>query len=227
MVLIVFYLIIMPNKTQGALQANGDAIKTDTINNWMINIRKMQASGGTLGLTDTINNDLTSTNHNLDIHMEKNTEYGALAILSASSYGKPNKIQNGETTTGNATGVVMNINKEWVASGSVETGNYVKNFKIAKSRYKNIYKKDYVAKTGDAIGETVGWHGSNNSTWLNIITWSGYAHESGGLVRSISGSIFSYSAEFKQGSNPNSCSGVAEHKNKYSSRAVVVVGNGV
>ena len=160
--------------------------------------------------------------------MEKNTEYGALAILSASSYGKPDKVNDGETTTGNVTGVVMNINKEWVASGSVELGNYVSNFKIAKSRYKNIYKKDYVAKTGDAIRETVGWHGSNDSTWLNIIMWSGsIPHESGGLVRSISGSIFSYSAEFKQGSNPNRCSGVAEHKNKYSSRAVVVVGSGV
>ena len=49
--IIIIYLII-PNKTQGALQANGDTAKTDTINNWMINIRNMQSSGGTLGLTD-------------------------------------------------------------------------------------------------------------------------------------------------------------------------------
>ena len=56
---------------------------------------------------------LTSNNPNLDIHMEKNTEYGAMAILSASAYGNQNVIGDGETTTGNKSGVYMKLNKEW------------------------------------------------------------------------------------------------------------------
>ena len=78
----------------------------------MINVRKMEELGGTMGLSETLNDNLTSssTSNNIDVHMEKNTEYGALAILSASSYGNPNKVEDGNTTTGNVTGVVMKIN---------------------------------------------------------------------------------------------------------------------
>ena len=51
--------------------------------------------------------------------MEKNTEYGAMAILSASSYGNQSKIESGGTTTGNKSGVYINLNKEWVSAGSI------------------------------------------------------------------------------------------------------------
>ena len=90
--------------SQATLQSNGGSPATKDINGWITGIRQMQATGGTLGLTDTINGtNLTSGNKNLDIHMQKNTEYGAMVILSASSYGNPNPITDGQTTTGNET----------------------------------------------------------------------------------------------------------------------------
>lgn len=195
--------ILLPNKVHAALQSNGGTPKTDTIDNWLVNVRNMQAAGGTLGLTDTINVDLTSNNTNLDIHMEKNTEYGALVILSASAYGKPEKIEDGGTTTGNVTGVVMNINKEWVSAGWSSFNSA--NFKDALARYKNIYTTSYSAKKGDAI---LNWHGSLSSVWI-----AGY---SCALLRSYSGSVFSYNASTD-----------AIYSRENTARAAIVVGSGI
>ena len=50
----------------------------------------------------------------------RSTEYGAIAILSASGYGNPQTLQNSavKTTTGNKTGVYFTGNNwEWVAGG--------------------------------------------------------------------------------------------------------------
>lgn len=181
--LVIAYLLIQPTKAQAALQANGGTSAKYGLHQWITGIRQMQAIGGTLGLTDTINGtNLTSTNTNLDIHMQKNTEYGALILLSASSYGNPNKVESGGTTTGNATGVVMQINKEWVAAGTIsEATQYVR----AAGRYKNMYSTSYVAKKGDAIATVGRWHGASVANWLNFTTYCG-------LIRSHSGSIFSY-----------------------------------
>ena len=214
MLLAMLILIIKPSTVQAALQSNGGTVKTYNLNDWMINIRNMQASGGTLGLSDTINTDLTSTNTNLDIHMEKNTEYGAMAILSASSYGNPEVIASGGTTTGNKTGIVININHEWTATGYIELGNNVANFKNALGRYKNIYTGTYSPKIGDAIEETKGWHGSNEFYWINSSVNSG-------LVRATSKSLFSYyGLTHESGERAN-------YGQKYASRAVIVVGTGI
>ena len=205
-------MIIMPNVSNAALQSNGGTPATKNVDQWMLQIRQMQSAGGTLGLTDTINaTGLTSENTNLDIHMEKNTEFGAMAILSASSYGKPDKVNTGETTTGNKTGVVINLNKEWVAAGTISSST---TYRQAVGRYKNAYTTSYVAKVGDAINETNGWHGSSASTWLNSDNYSG-------LLRSYSGSLFSYSG---YGSNNVNDSLYAK---SWASRACVVVGSGL
>lgn len=216
--IILASLLIMPNTANAALQSNGGTPAKKKIDDWMLQIRQMQSAGGTLGLTDTINETgLTSENTNLDIHMEKNTEYGAMAILSASSYGKPDKVNSGETTTGNKTGVVINLNKEWVAAGSI-TG--VTNYYKAVGRYKNLYTRSYVAKVGDVIEETKGWHGSGASTWLYDDGWSG-------LLRSYSGSLFSYYGFGQAFSNaPDKGDAVARSKS-WASRACIVVGTGV
>lgn len=166
--IIVLSVIMMyiPTRSKAGLQANGESVKQDSINNWLLNVRQMESSGGTLGLTDSINQtDLTSsaeTSNNLDIHMEKNTEYGAMAILSASSYGKPDKVNDGETTTGNKSGIYININKEWVAAGNP----LITNYKNAKERYKNIYSENYVEKYGDAV---LNWHGAKNNCWITPV----------------------------------------------------------
>ena len=209
--IILASMIIMPNVANAALQSNGGTPATKKIDDWMLQIRQMQSTGGSLGLTDTIEETgLKSTNTNLDIHMEKNTEFGAMAILSASSYGNPNNVASGETTTGNKTGVVINLNKEWVAAGAISSSTTYKN---AVGRYKNAYTTSYVAKVGDAINETKGWHASSASTWLNI-------DSSSGLLRSYSGSLFSY-----YGSSAGY--GAAKYYNAWASRACVVVASGV
>lgn len=157
-------VVLIPNKVKGVtLQANGGTPATYTVNNWLLYVREMQKTGGALGLGDTINENLTSTNINLDIHMEKNTEYGAMAILSASSYGMGSTpIADGGWTTGNPTGIKININKEWVAAGCVELGNSnVPRFGSALGRYKNIYT---LTEKGGKVGDTIdlrNWHGNS------------------------------------------------------------------
>lgn len=203
-------LLVQSNQVQAALQSNGATPATGNLNDWIKAVRQMQATGGTLGLSDTINNNLTSSNKNMDIHMEKNTEYGAMVILSASSYGNPNKITNGQTTTGNASGVVMNLNTEWVAAARNDTT--VGNMSGAAKRYWNAYTGDgSTAKKGDAMGETNGWHGSTDNRWFyhHCIKY-GYATVCDGpaadcaFVRARGGSIFGFTGySFDGGYTPD------------------------
>lgn len=213
-------LMCSATTSNAALQANGKSIKKDTMGNWLLNVRQMEAVGGTLGLTDTINTtNLTSsatTSNNLDIHMELNTEYGAMAILSASSYGNQSKINNGETTTGNKSGVYINIGNqgEWVSAGCKELGNTLSNFRQSPEKYKNMYALAYSAKIGDAIEETKDWHGSSNQ-WIADSSRCG-------LLRAYSGSIFSYN-----GRNIYGDYGYANVAYPHATRAVVVIGSGL
>ena len=175
--------------SKAVLQSNGNTGATYNLSDWMVNVRKMEQLGGAMGLSETLNSNLTSSSssNGIDVHMQKNTEYGALAILSASSYGNPNKVNDGETTTGNATGVVMKLNKEWVAAGTAyEATNYAN----ADSRYKNLYNENYVKLNGDAITETYGWQGSNIYSWLSLE--KGSVSSKCGLLRAFSSSIFDY-----------------------------------
>lgn len=207
--------LIMPNKSNAALQSNGGTPETKDLGTWMLQIRQMQEMGGTLGRTDTIDTtNLTSGATDLDIHMEKNTEYGAMAILSASAYGNPNKINDGETTTGNSTGIVININKEWVAASTMLVRSEI--FKNSINRYKNIYIiNQYEEKIGDGI---LDWHGFTNGQWIN--------RDTSGLVRSYSDCIFSYNG-YGGNSGSNEKKSVASYPTKHPSRACIVVGTGI
>lgn len=171
-VLVVAILLLGANSSHAVLQSNGT--KNTTFYDWpdwMLRIRQMESLGGTLGLTETINTTTllpTSESNNLDIHMEKNTEYGAIAILSASSYGNPNKINDGQTTTGNKTGIVMDVTNNYgLYTASVGDGKlYAREI---NTKYYNDYKNGKF-KIGDAVRETNGWHGSvggNNMLYSN------------------------------------------------------------
>ena len=210
----VLTLIYGTTLSKAALQANGNTATTQTIDNWVLNIRNMEATGGTLGLSETINGTtlLSATaSNNLDIHMEKNTEYGAVAILSASSYGNQSKIEDNQTTTGNKSGIYMRIGEgvaDIVSAGQVTCAT---RYVGMNARYKDNYTTSYVAKAGDAITETAGW-GSGAQTWLNNY------YVSSVLRRGFSGSVFGYYGYNDYGGN-NANYGVA-----YPSRACVVVG---
>lgn len=206
--------LIIPNKANAALQSNGGTPVGKIGGDWILKIRQMQELGGTLGRTDIVNTtDLSSNATDLDIHMEKNTEYGAMAILSVSAYGNPNKINDGETTTGNSTGIVIKLNGERTAAGLTKM-EYNQILNNVKSRYKNSYTDLSNCKIGDAMSETNQWHGSNNNDWYD------YNYEF--ILRGYSNSIFSYNA--KNGPNYE-C--IAAYGKKYSSRACIVVGTGL
>ena len=217
-------LMLNPITSYGALQGNGKSVKADNLGNWMLNVRKMEETGGTLGLSDTINSkDLmssTETSNNLDIHMEKNTEYGAMAILSASAYGNQNKIETGGTTTGNKSGVVININGEWVAGG-IAAG--CEQFQSASERYKDVYTTEKKGKRGDALVETSGWHKSSAGWFYISAHHHQYCIDRMAWVRATGGGIFSYDGSGGDDGNSGIASPVAAHY----TRAVVVIGEGL
>ena len=160
-------IMIGSGDSKAVLQSNGNTGATYNLSDWMMNVRKMEELGGAMGLSETLNSNLTSSSdsNNIDVHMQKNTEYGALAILSASSYGNPNKINDGDTTTGNVTGVVMKLNKEWVVAAA--SALQATNFQNAVARYKNVYTVATIGgKLGDAIN-IASWHGGTNNKWLS------------------------------------------------------------
>lgn len=174
-ILVVAFAILMPfSNVKASLQANLNTqyTKSDALTSWMVNIRNMEKSGEAMGLSETYNPDYTSTSSNgIDVHMMKSTEYGAIAILSASGYGNPKKLQEStiKTTTGNKTGVYFSgANWEWVAGGGA--GNPVSGM---NARYYDKYGGDIsTAKAGDALGNynsanpgCAGWHSASKSYW--------------------------------------------------------------
>lgn len=243
----VFGAMVLNGTTssKAVLQSNGNDGATYNLNDWMVNVRKMEQLGGAMGLSETLNSNLTSSSdsNNIDVHMQKNTEYGALAILSASSYGNPNKVNDGETTTGNVTGVVMKLNSEWVAAGNLSG---VPNCANAVGRYKNYYENKwtdsngyyliYSARNGDAISETKGWHGSSVANWIylkrEIMTYGEVVSAnmaSTGLLRAVEGSIFSYNGygRLMKGYGSVGEKGPAYFDQLHYSRAVIVQGEGI
>ena len=156
LVVVLAVMVLLPvGNVNASLQANPNTHnkKVDGPTNWMSNIRSMEKSGEAMGLSETLNSDLTasSDSNGIYVHMMKSTEYGAIAILSASGYGNPQKLQNSteKTTTGNKTGVYFSgANWEWVAGGL--QGSI---FGGVNSKYYDSYTgAQESAKVGDALG---------------------------------------------------------------------------
>ena len=173
MITIIILLTILQGKVNAAtLQSNPN---THYKNEWkssidicIKDIRKMEASGGAMGLSEMVNDDQTfkEKSNNIDVHMMKNTEYGAIAILSVSGYGNSKIIPKStiKSTTGNKTGVYYTTtgnndlsHGEWTASGIITE-------KIQKinSRYYEQYGKN---KIGDALD--LKWQGSSVTGYIS------------------------------------------------------------
>ena len=167
--ILLFGILCMPNSAYATLQSNPSTqyvtLKGGTT--WISEFRKMETTGGAMGLTEQLNSDLTpkTDSNNIDVHMMKNTEYGAIAILSASSYGNPTTLQAStiKTTTGNKTGLYYKrYNYAEVVAGAF-TGRY----SPVNKRYWNEYNYasgiiDVVPKIGDATNMQ-NWHGANTN----------------------------------------------------------------
>ena len=213
-IILVISICLPAGNVKASLQSNPNTryTKADSLRNWMVNIRNMEKKGEAMGLNEELNTDYTSKSSNgIDVHMMKSTEYGAIAILSASGYGNSKTLQESteKTTTGNKTGVYFSgANWEWVAGGG--TGTPVANM---NSRYYNQYGSTVAtAKVGDALGTKdttnpgcAGWHGASDSHWASKY-W---------FVRS-NGSLFSF------GYDGTGISGGYS----YFARGVAVCGNG-
>lgn len=173
-----------------------------------------------MGLNETINTDLTSaSSNNIDVHMMRTTEYGAMAILSASGFGYSGRLQDApvKSTTGNVTGVYVTGNRwEWTA-GVRRASTVGKD-----ARYYDLYtiNNQASAKVGDALGLDTyttnpgcsGWHGASSAVWLN--------GENPGFLRG-NGGMFSFN-----GSSYSSNGAVWASYNYYG-RGVAVVGTGL
>lgn len=224
--IIVLIMLLCTSTVHAAIQSSGGTAANYNMDTWIKGIRQMESVGGGFGLSETINSNLTSSSgsNNIDVHMEKNTEYGAMAILSASSYGNPTKIEDGQTTTGNETGIVMKLNSEWVAAG---IATYSPVFSNCDSKYKNWYEDDkYVRKIGDAISETKGWHGINNSYnyyWLRSKGYSCLIRAKTQSIFSYNGNAFSNDSAYEDGYK----GGPANYYQVHPTRCVVIVGEGI
>lgn len=122
---------------------------------WITEIRQMETANQTMGLTETLNGrDATSVSNNIDVHMMLPTEYGAIAILSASGYGNSKQLRESNTdaqkrtTTGNSTGVYFTGDRwEITATRELQAGD--------GGKYLKLYDYDRrKAKffAGDALG---------------------------------------------------------------------------
>lgn len=214
-ILTILCVFLISNKVQAAasLQSNGANPVYLNVNDWLTRIRQMQAPGGTLGLTDEISEtNLTSENKDLDIHMQKNTEYGAMTILATSSYGNPNTIENGETTTGNKTGVVMYSRGEWTSASLEESG--IEKFQIASKRYKDIYTTDFEQKKVGDANELYTWRNSCLRWWIDT---------NQAVLRTYDSGIFAighYTPDYFPASH-------AYARYGFTCRAVVITGSGI
>lgn len=143
---------------------------------WMTYIRDMETSNQAMGLSETIDattQKATSTSNDIDVHMAKTTEWGAMAILSASGYGNSKKIQESDikSTTGNKSGIYMPLTNRETTAGGLK--NYV--FSGVDERYYDAYTDSYTsAKTGDGLGKTgtsvlgcAMWQGAIEENWVN------------------------------------------------------------
>lgn len=183
-------MIYIPINSYAVLQSNPNTHYKDgnqkNATAWMSGIRQMEATNGAMGLTEEINSDLTikegTESNNIDVHMIRSTEYGAIAILSASGYGNPNTIQSSsiKSTTGNVTGVYYTYDKnnanwyrEWVAATSTN------GYEGINTRYYDRYERN-VPKVGDALD--LYWHESAAHYWFtdyvyrNVHGYFGYGN---------------------------------------------------
>lgn len=148
-------------------------LKDKSASEFFLLCRQIETENGALGLNATIevqNNKVveTSSSNNIDAHMIKNTEWGTIAILSASIYGG-SPTMNRDNTSGNASGVMKMAGgaMEYVAGiwDNSASGN-IKYIYNADSWYKNVYTSE-TGIPGDATLETLGWLGTDYKSFIN------------------------------------------------------------
>lgn len=167
----ILTVFMLTGKVNAAVQSRPGvtSLKNITANDFFVKIRQMEVEGGTLGKKAQLDSTtyLDSSNNGVDVHMAKNTEWGAAAMLAASPYGSAPSGQSDASTTGNATGIYQMADGtfEYVAGIYNTSNDDMSKLKNADSRYVNIYTGE-VAKRGDAILETKNWKNSSRAYFV-------------------------------------------------------------
>lgn len=167
-IIIILGIMLLPKQSFAVLQSNGKKMIIKYAKDWYTSIRNMESLGNGMGLQEEINDDLTTkgNSNNIDVHFQKNTEYGAIAILSASSYGNPGIIGPGGTTTGNITGIVLPTGDDIDKGAAYNKQLVAVRPNVAEDpilAFNGKYYDDYSnqqSKPGDAVDETKSWHGA-------------------------------------------------------------------
>ena len=131
---------------------------------WLNSIRAMEATNGSMGLTETLNGTTaTSSSNNIDVHMAKATEYGAVAILSASRYGNPNNTQKPKTSTSdgdeaNKTGIYYNYGN-WEFTACIAAQEVGSSFSKYWDKYNTLNLR--------GLSPSSSWHGGSAGSGLD------------------------------------------------------------
>ncbi len=211
--LVLIAIFAFPNVVKAGFQSKpGSALTSKTADYFFEGCRKMEAKGGVLGLSESINSTtyIGTTGNGIDAHMALNTEWGTIALLTNSAYGVGVGIKgsnNSKTSTDNATGVygLANGTYEYVASTySGTTSSYNEKMRGADARYFSSYSSS-TPKAGDAL-QCTNWLSASDALW----TSASYP-----VFRRGYYGLFGFSFESGGGSS------------SYGSRAVVVCGAGL
>jgi len=145
--------IICSSKADATYQSRPgfSALVSTTASDFFINIRKMETSEGPMGLNADLDSNYNDTTGNgIDVHMIKNSEWGAVAMLAMSGYGggATDAIDTYTTGSSNYTGVYAMGNGNWeytmtfaTTDGTTVTSSNSHQNKLAgiNSKYYDLY----------------------------------------------------------------------------------------
>ena len=191
----VIIMLILICITTGGVQAVFQSIPNSTAlsyttDNWLVKVRQMEATGQVMGLRESLQSTTvgtsnllpSSSSNGIDVHLQKNTEYGAMLILAVSDYGKQGNGTDGSdhindstyglaTTTGNKTGVY----EVGAVYEAVAAGNPYDNASVSQGLYKaNVkYRDEYIQTVGNQTTYTPVASSLRAGDALNMYNWQG------------------------------------------------------
>lgn len=183
-IVVMMLLLLSPKQVQANVQSRSDKARltNKTASEFFELIRKMETSSGPMGLSATVEEvtvnagtanegktiSETSDSNNIDAHMMKNTEWGAVAMLMDSAYGsKQSGSSSTATTTGNKSGVYEFSSRWEYIAGMWNTKNSYNGYiYYANEKYWDKYTEE-ANKVGDATKETLNWKNSSGSGFVS------------------------------------------------------------
>ena len=118
-IIIATCIMLHTNTVNANYQSNNGTKAGEYPEIWITEIREMESEGNVMGLKETINSDGTyeGQSNNIDVHMQKNTELGAVTILYASKeYGKQPAAE--DTSAKQTSRYIQNYTAKW---GNIKT----------------------------------------------------------------------------------------------------------